>query len=124
MPKDQAPLRLHFVGLKGIPATYGGVERVVEEVGARLAARGHHVVVHCRTHYTPAGIGEHRGMELRREPSIRTAHLDTVSHAALAMMSAVRERPDFIGLHNYPNGVLAWIVIRSGGNDIATVING
>ena len=37
-------LNLHLVGLKGVPATYGGVERAVEEVGARLAARGHRVV--------------------------------------------------------------------------------
>jgi glycosyltransferase involved in cell wall biosynthesis len=102
-------LSIHFVGLKGVPATYGGVEHVVEEIGARLAARGHRVVVHCREHYTPAGLTTHRGVFLRREGSIRTKHLDTLTHTVRALLSAVRERPDVIGLHNYPNGPLSVI---------------
>jgi glycosyltransferase involved in cell wall biosynthesis len=102
-------LSIHFVGLKGVPATYGGVEHAVEEIGARLAARGHHVVVHCREHYTPAGLTTHRGVSLRREGSIRTKHLDTLTHTVRGLLSAVHERPDVIGLHNYPNGPLAVI---------------
>ena len=102
------PLRIHFVGLKGVPATYGGVERAVEEIGTRLAARGHEVTVHCRDHYTPAELTAHRGMLLRRERTIRTKRLDTLSHALVGLVQACRARPDVIGLHNYPNGPLAW----------------
>jgi glycosyltransferase involved in cell wall biosynthesis len=102
-------LSIHFAGLKGVPATYGGVEHAVEEIGARLAARGHHVVVHCRDHYTPAGLTAHRGVFLRREGSIRTKHLDTLTHTVRGLLAAVREHPDVIGLHNYPNGPLAVI---------------
>ncbi len=100
-------LTIHFVGLKGVPATFGGVEHAVEEIGARLAARGHHVVVHCRRHYTETGIDRHRGMVIRREASLRTKRLDTISHTFVGLLNAARERPDIIGLHNYPNGPLA-----------------
>jgi glycosyltransferase involved in cell wall biosynthesis len=100
-------LSIHLVGLKGVPATFGGVEHVVEEVGARLAERGHTVTVHCRTHYTRPQLEHHRGMILRRESSIRTKRLDTLSHTFVALLQAMRERPDIIGLHNYPNGPLA-----------------
>lgn len=102
-------LRIHFVGLKGIPATYGGVERAVEEIGARLAARGHEVTVHCRAHYTPANLATHRGMRILRERTLHTKRLDTLSHAAIGIYRACCERPDVIGLHNYPNGPLAWL---------------
>lgn len=102
-------LTIHFVGLKGIPATYGGVEHAVEEIGSRLAARGHTVVVHCRNHYTAPEIKTHRGMVLHRGWSLRTKHLDTISHTFLSMLGASRRRPDVIGLHNYPNGPLAAI---------------
>lgn len=101
-------MRIHFVGLKGVPATYGGVERAVEEIGARLAARGHEITVHCRDHYTSAELTAHRGMRLVRERTVRTKRLDTLSHAFIGLVHACRERPDVIGLHNYPNGPLAW----------------
>lgn len=42
-------LRVALVGTRGVPAHYGGFETCVEEVGTRLAARGHDVTVYCRT---------------------------------------------------------------------------
>ncbi len=42
------PLRIALVGTRGVPARYGGFETCIEEVGQRLAARGHKVVVYCR----------------------------------------------------------------------------
>ena len=48
-------LRIAMVGQRGLPATYGGIERHVEEIARRLAARGHRVDVYCRYYYTPPG---------------------------------------------------------------------
>jgi hypothetical protein len=42
------PLRIAIIGIRGVPATYGGLEECAEQVGARLAARGHEVLVYCR----------------------------------------------------------------------------
>ena len=36
-------MRIAMIGQKGLPATYGGIEKHVEEVAIRLAARGHEV---------------------------------------------------------------------------------
>jgi len=41
-------VRIAMIGQKGIPATYGGIERHVEEITRRLCARGHQVDVYCR----------------------------------------------------------------------------
>ena len=73
-----------MLGLRGVPARQGGVERHVEELGARLAARGHEVTVFCRTNYGRDRRPDHRGMRLRHLPTIGTKHLDAVAHTALA----------------------------------------
>ena len=45
------PSRIAFIGQRGIPATVGGIEHHVEEIGARLADRGHEVTVYTRGNY-------------------------------------------------------------------------
>ena len=41
-------LRIAMIGTRGVPARYGGFETAIEEVGRRLADRGHQVLVYCR----------------------------------------------------------------------------
>ena len=52
-----------MVGTRGAPAHYGGFETAVEEIGVRLADRGHQVRVYCRTGNSDV-TGTYRGMEL------------------------------------------------------------
>lgn len=78
-------LRIAMVGTRGVPARYGGFETAVEEIGSRLASRGHEVIVYCRQ--APGG-GEppvrHRGMRLVHLPATRRKTLETLSHTALS----------------------------------------
>jgi len=93
-------MRIAMIGQKGLPATYGGVERHVEELGAALARMGHEVTVYCRPHYCPAPRpSEHRGMRCRFVPSIPTKHLDAISHAALATLDALFRGYDVVHYH-------------------------
>ncbi len=43
---DKKALSLALMGSRGIPNRYGGFESFAEELGVRLAARGHHVIVY------------------------------------------------------------------------------
>ena len=57
---EVVPVRIAMVGTRGVPARYGGFETAIEEVGSRLAARGHelHVVTALpwyRTHSIEPG---------------------------------------------------------------------
>lgn len=88
-----------MIGQKGIPATYGGVERHVEELATRLAARGHDVTVYCRRHYSPL-VSEYRGVRLCVLPSVNTKHLDTVTHTALAVAHALAHPVDVLHFHS------------------------
>ena len=70
-----------------MPAAYSGVERHVEELGARVAAAGHEVVVFC---HGRGPDGRYRGMEQRHLPAIPTKHLETITHTILATGAALR----------------------------------
>ncbi len=45
-------MRIAFIGQKGIPAKFGGVEKHVEELATRLAFLGHDVFAYTRRNYT------------------------------------------------------------------------
>jgi glycosyltransferase involved in cell wall biosynthesis len=91
-------VKIAMIGQKGIPATWGGIERHVEEVARRLVQRGHEVSVFCRLYYTPAGTSYH-GVRLLRRPSINTKHLDTATHVALCTLEAMVRRFDVVHYH-------------------------
>jgi len=97
-----------MLGLKGIPATFGGVERHVEELSARLAGCGHEVTVYCRRNYTPNG-SLHRGVRLRILPSISTKHFDAVSHTALAAADITARQFDVVHFHSAGPALLSFV---------------
>ena len=89
-----------MVGLRGIPATYGGVERAVHELSVRLARRGHDVTVYCRRGYVDPQLREYQGVRLRSLPQVNTKHLEAASHTALALSHALASRRfDLIHIH-------------------------
>lgn len=94
-----------MIGQRGVPATVGGVEHHVEEIGARLAAAGHEVEVHCRPHYAPGGPDRHRGMTVRRLPTVPTKHLEASVHSALAAVDALRRNADVVHVHALGPGI-------------------
>ena len=83
------PARIAFIGQRGVPATVGGIEHHVEEIGARLAARGHDVTVYTRANYATEHVTEHRGMRVRYIPTAPTKHLEALVHSGLSTAAAM-----------------------------------
>jgi len=110
-----------MIGQKGIPATYGGVERHVEELSVRLAQRGHQVRVYSRPHYDVTGIREYRGIQVVTLPSVATKHLDAISHAAACTAHALASRPDVMHYHAVGPSLLSWLPHTVGIGVVATV---
>jgi glycosyltransferase involved in cell wall biosynthesis len=96
-------VRIAMVGTRGVPARYGGFETAVEEVGARLAERGHDVVVYCRGEDRSP---EHLGMRRVRLPALPKASLETLSHTTLSVGHLVRHRTDVALVFNAANAPL------------------
>ncbi len=85
-------MRIAFLGTRGVPARYSGFETFIEQLGVRLAARGHEVTVYNRAHF--AKLSEYRGMRVVTLPAVRTKHLETISHTLLSSLHALREKYD------------------------------
>lgn len=96
-----------MVGQRGVPATFGGIEHHVEELGSRLADRGHEVTVFCRNNYSPDRRPTYRGMTLRHLPTIDSKHLDAIAHSALSTAVAMSGRPDIVHYHALGPGLVA-----------------
>lgn len=101
-------MNIALLGMRGVPANYGGFETLAEELGARLAARGHAVTVYCRAHYSGAAGRTYRGMRRVVLPSVRRKHLDTPVHTLLACLHLCFRRQDAALLCNGANAVFAF----------------
>ena len=96
------PARIAFIGQRGVPATIGGIEHHVEEIGSRLVERGHEVTVYTRANYTVDRITEHRGMRVRYIPTAPTKHLEALLHSGLSTGVAMlpgAHRADILHYH-------------------------
>jgi len=103
--REGPPRRLAIIGTRGVPASYGGFETLAEELGARLASRGHDVTVYGRTHYVPPGLASHRGMRLVVLPTLRHKYLDTVVHTGVSTLHALTRRFDAVLMCNAANAL-------------------
>jgi glycosyltransferase involved in cell wall biosynthesis len=108
-PSRTLSLRIAFIGTRGIPARYSGFETFVEQLGARLAERGHDVTVYSRKHHC-AGVGTtYRGIKLIRVGGIATKHLDTISHTLVSCLHSLFRPYDVVVMCISGNGPLAFI---------------
>lgn len=96
-----------MIGQRGVPATFGGIEHHVQELGARLAERGHDVFVYTRTNYTRERHRRFLGMRPRYLPTISSKHLDAIVHSGLATLDAVARRADVVHYHAVGPGLPA-----------------
>ena len=99
-------LRVAMIGQRGVPATFGGIEHHVEQLGCRLAAKGHEVTVFCRTNYVVDRQPTYRGMRLRHLPTVSSKHLDAFAHSGLSTFSALARDFDVLHYHALGPGLL------------------
>ena len=100
-------MRIAFIGQKGIPAIYGGIERHVEELSTGLADFGYDVFVYSRPWYVKKSKIE--GVNIVNLPSIKTKHLDAISHTLICTIHALFKKYDIIHYHGVGPALLAWI---------------
>jgi H2-forming N5,N10-methylenetetrahydromethanopterin dehydrogenase-like enzyme len=55
-------MKIAFIGQKGIPAKFGGVEKHVDDLAVHLAQAGHDVYVYTRANYTENDLHQYKGV--------------------------------------------------------------
>jgi glycosyltransferase involved in cell wall biosynthesis len=102
-------MKIAYIGQKGIPARIGGVERYVDEVATRMAREGHSVFVYVRSHYTPKSLKTYKGANLVHLPTVKTKHLDAITHTLFATVHSLFRKYDVIHYHSLGPTSLSFI---------------
>jgi len=96
-------MNIALIGTRGVPASYGGFETFYEELGKRLAERGHEITVYCRESYYPEKVDKYLGMKLIYLPNLKKKSLDTLSHTFFSILHAIRQPYDVYMVCNAAN---------------------
>lgn len=101
-------LKIAMLGTRGVPASFGGIEHHVEEIGSRLVARGHEVTVYSQSKYLGASrVQDHLGMRVVRVPTLPTKSLEAIAHSALSTVAAMTGGYDVVHYHAVGPGLIA-----------------
>jgi glycosyltransferase involved in cell wall biosynthesis len=92
-------MKIAFIGQKGIPVTFGGVEYHVDELARGLTRLGHDVRVYVRPWYTKKELKSYKGVRLIHVPTIKTKYLDASIHSFLCSIHALFTGVDIIHYH-------------------------
>jgi glycosyltransferase involved in cell wall biosynthesis len=114
------PLRIAFIGGRGVVGKYSGIESWYEEAGSRLAEMGYEITVYCRSYFTP-NVGEHRGMSIVRLPTIRSKHLETLVHTALSTLHACFSDCEIVHFHALGPSLFSFFPRLFGKKTVVTV---
>jgi glycosyltransferase involved in cell wall biosynthesis len=113
-------MKIALLGMRGVPAVYGGFETCAEQLGARLVEHGHEVTVYCRRHFVDPKLKEYRGMKLVTLPTIKNKYLDTLAHTFVGSMHTLFRSYDICLYFIAGNSLVCWIPRLRGAR---TVIN-
>jgi len=108
-------MRIFFIGQKGIPSSYGGVENHVEQLAVRLAAKGHKVHAYCRRWYQQITFpinpnqNQYKKVNLLTFPSINNKNIDTILSTSLNTLNVLTKKADIIHYHGIGPSSLLFI---------------
>jgi len=92
-----------------MPAKYGGVERHVHDLSISLAQKGYDITVYSRKWYTQKRDGEYGDVKILHKPTLKTKHLDAITHTLISTLHAIFQKYDVIHYHGVGPSLVSWI---------------
>lgn len=87
-------LKIAYIGQRGVPPTFGGIERYVDEIVKRLPRDEVETYTYCRRHYV-----ENNFVDYTKQlfvPSLETKGFEAFSHSFFCAMDSLRQSFDII----------------------------
>jgi len=99
-------MKIAIIGIRGIPANFGGSETVVEQMGEIHAKQGYKLAVYCRKWNSNTNTKIYKGMKRIVLSSINRLSLDLFSHSLLSVLHlAIRNTADIVHFHGVGNAM-------------------
>lgn len=95
--------KISIIGIRGIPARYGGFETLVENLAPFLVREGYKVIVYGRKKFVPKKLKWYKGVKIVMTPSLPTKHFDTISHTIFSIPHIIFTRPKVLFVLNLIN---------------------
>jgi glycosyltransferase involved in cell wall biosynthesis len=95
-------MRIAMIGIKAIPARFGGFETAVDEISRGLVASGHEVIVYNRAGMSCISGDRYEGVHLVTLPTVRSKNLSTIVHSLLSTLDAMFRPVDVV--HYFTTG--------------------
>lgn len=115
-------------GHKRVPSREGGVEIVVEELGAAMAEKGHQVTCYNRGGHHVSGLefdhevkGTYRGIRLKKALTIDKKGLAAVTSSFFASIKSAFSRAQVVHVHAEGPAFMCWLPRLFGKRVIVTV---
>jgi glycosyltransferase involved in cell wall biosynthesis len=116
-------MRIAIIGIKFIPARFGGFETAVDEVSRGLVRQGQRVRVYNRSGMTDYSELSYEGVDLVTLPTVKSKNLSTIVHGLLSTLHVLTHRVEVV--HYYTTGVTLWApLVRMSGMKVVCSVDG
>ena len=95
-------MKIAVIGVKGLPATQGGIEHYSESLYTNIVKQGHSVDLFARAYYTNKpgfSVYDYQGVRVISLPSISFLGLDTFVNCLIATVIATLKNYDVVHIH-------------------------
>lgn len=116
-------MRIAMIGIKAIPARFGGFETAVDEISRGLVKLGNDVVVYNRAGMSNNQGRFYEGVELVTVPTLQSKNFSTICHAFLSTLRVAFERVDVV--HYFTTGATLFALLpRLMGKKVVCSVDG
>ena len=120
---ENVPVRIAMIGIKAIPARFGGFETAVDETARGLVKIGQEVTVYNRKGMSDFPSDNYEGVTLVTLPTAKSKNLSTIIHAFLSTLHVSVQDVDIV--HYFTTGATLFAPIpRIFGKKIVCSVDG
>ncbi|MDJ0509489.1 MAG: glycosyltransferase family 4 protein [Crocosphaera sp.] len=103
--------KIAVIGVKGLPAQQGGIERYCQQVYPKIVQQGYDVDLYARSSYTGSwnNIRDSQGVRIISLPSLPIKGGDAFVNCLLAMIIAIFRNYDIIHFHALGPALWCWL---------------
>ena len=107
-------VKIAIIGIRGIPANYGGFETCAEKTSERFVDH-FDVYVFCRRHNITLNADTYKGVHLVKVPSLKLKSFDTLSHTFLCALYIIfKPSIKIVHIYNAANAIFIPFLIFFG----------
>lgn len=103
-------MKISVIGIRGVPASYGGVEKHCEEIYSRLSEKGHTITIYGRKNYLQKEQKNYKGIKIKNLWTFKQKGLEASFHTLNACFHELFNDSDIVHFHAQGPCLFAWII--------------